>query len=176
MENTLKICKVRNVKTPCRAHATDAGIDFFVPTDLTEADMAPKFETTGDKVEVETKDGKIAAFILKPNESVLIPSGIHVNIPDGYALIYMNKSGIASKKNLHIGACLVDQNYQGECHLNLTNVGNRVQRIEAGDKIAQGVVMPINYCQVEEIDTLEKMYSGIISDRGIGGFGSSGIK
>ena len=105
---TLKYCKVREVKSPCRAHATDAGIDFFVPTDLTEADMAPKFETTGDKVEVETKDGKIAAFILKPNESVLIPSGIHVNIPDGYALIYMNKSGIASKKNLHIGACLVD--------------------------------------------------------------------
>ena len=105
---TLKYCKVREVKSPCRAHATDAGIDFFVPTDLTEADMAPKFETTGDKVEVEIKDGKIAAFILKPNESVLIPSGIHVNIPDGYALIYMNKSGIASKKNLHIGACLVD--------------------------------------------------------------------
>ena len=83
---TLKYCKVREVKSPCRAHATDAGIDFFVPTDLTEADMAPKFETTGDKVEVETKDGKIAAFILKPNESVLIPSGIKMEVPEGYML------------------------------------------------------------------------------------------
>lgn len=47
MENTLKICKVRNVKTPCRAHATDAGIDFFVPEDIDMVTMTEKCKVTG---------------------------------------------------------------------------------------------------------------------------------
>lgn len=173
---TLKYCKVREVKSPCRAHATDAGIDFFVPIDLTEADMAPKFETTGDKVEVETKDGKIAAFILKPNESVLIPSGIKMEVPEGYMLQYTNKSGVASKRHLLVGANVVDPGYQGECHINLHNVSSRVQRILAGDKIVQGILIPVNFAMPEEFTSPEELYGGEASERGSGGFGSSGTK
>lgn len=104
---TLKYCKVRDVKSIARAHADDAGIDFYIPEDIDE-------KTWGDKCDV-TKcypaaafDSKniLQSFILKPGQSVLIPSGIHVKIPHGYALIYMNKSGVASKKHLHVGACV----------------------------------------------------------------------
>lgn len=46
METTLKYCKVRDVKSPCRAHPTDAGIDFFVPNDLTLDELNSKCEIT----------------------------------------------------------------------------------------------------------------------------------
>lgn len=105
---TLKYCKVRKVKTPTRAHATDAGIDFFVPEDLTAEVMAKKCETTGCDVEMElADDGKtVKCFILKPNESILIPSGIKMKVPEGYMLQYNNKSGVASKRGLLVGACV----------------------------------------------------------------------
>ena len=47
MQDTLKICKVRDVKTPCRAHSGDAGIDFFVPIDINMQTMAEKCKVTG---------------------------------------------------------------------------------------------------------------------------------
>lgn len=176
MSEKLKFCKVRNVKSPNRAHADDAGIDFYFPEDLTVEVFKSKCEVTKQNVIFSEENGVIKTVTLKPAESVLIPSGIHVKIPDGYALIYMNKSGVASKKHLHVGAQVVDQNYFGECHINLANVGDTPVVIEAGEKLVQGLVIPINYCQTEEYKSLTELYSGAESDRGAGGFGSSGTK
>ena len=58
----------------------------------------------------------------------------------------------------------------------MTNVGDCNITVEAGDKIVQGLVVPINYCQTEEISSLEELYRDCTSDRGAGGFGSSGTK
>lgn len=69
--------------------------------------------------------------------------------------------------------CVVDENYQGECHINLTNVGDKNITITAGEKIVQGLVIPINYCQTEEVPTLDELYADGVSDRGSGGFGST---
>lgn len=171
---TLKYCKVREVKSIARAHADDAGIDFYVPTNLTIADMKPKMETTKNDLVVSVENGVITQFMLQPGESVLIPSGIHVKVPTGYALIYFNKSGVASKKHLHVGACVVDENYQGECHINVTNVGSTAIAINAGEKIVQGILLPINYAQTEEISSLDELYENEVTSRGTGGFGSSG--
>ena len=88
----------------------------------------------------------------------------------------MNKSGVASKKHLHVGACVVDETYTGECHLNLTNIGDCNITISAGEKIVQGLVVPINYCQAEEISSLDELYKDFETSRGAGGFGSSGNK
>lgn len=170
----LKYCKVREVKSIARAHADDAGIDFYIPTDLTKDIFNSKCDVTKDYVYTTEENGYIKDITLHPGESVLIPSGIHVKIPHGYALIYFNKSGVSSKKHLHVGACVVDENYQGECHLNLTNVGSCNMTISAGEKIVQGIILPINYAQTEEIDSLEKLYSEGVSDRGACGFGSTG--
>ena len=63
---------------------------------------------TKDVVQTMSEGEYITSIEIKPGQSVLIPSGIHVKVPDGYALIYFNKSGVASKKHLHVGACVVD--------------------------------------------------------------------
>lgn len=175
--DTLKYSKVRKVKSLNRAHADDAGIDFYIPEDIDVDTFHKKCDVTKCNVTYTlTDDGFIKDITLSPGQSVLIPSGIHVKVPHGYALVYFNKSGVASKKHLHVGACVVDENYQGECHLNLTNVGDCNIIISAGDKIVQGIVLPINYCQAEEISSLEQLYADGESSRGAGGFGSSGTK
>jgi len=145
----MRISRIRDVKIPTRANSTDAGIDFFVPED----------------------QQKIKLF---PGNSCLIPSGVKVNVPEGFALVAFNKSGVAVKKQLYAGACVVDCGYQGEVHINLTNVGSEEQYINPGDKIIQFVLLPLGDPYVEEV-TEEMLYESI-SDRGAGGFGSSGTK
>ena len=173
----LKYTKVRKVKSPNRAHPFDAGIDLYVPEDLTYDTMKSKLEVVKENIEVNyTNDGFIKAMKLHAGQSILIPTGLHVKVPDGHALILFNKSGTASKKHLHVGACVIDQTYEGECHVNLTNVGNDDVIIEAGEKIVQGIILPVNYATTEEVESLDKLYADSNHDRGSGGFGSSGIK
>lgn len=174
----LKYCKIRKVKSPNRAHPTDAGFDVFVPEDLTWEQMKEKFDTTNCQVSISFAGDNetIAAFHLQPGESVLIPSGLKMKIPDGYAVIAFNKSGIAAKRGLLVGSCVCDQNYQGEVHINLHNVSKQAQTIKAGEKIVQFLVLPINYCELEESGSVEELYKDTgISDRGEGGFGSTGV-
>lgn len=175
MENTLKYTKVREVKSPVRAHEFDAGIDFFVPTSLIDEDMKSKYEMTGDYPLVEHNDnGTIKCFKLKSNQSILIPSGIKVKVPDGYMLQFHNKSGVAAKRHLLVGANTVDIGYSGECHLNLHNVSNREQIINAGDKIVQGILVKIGFHVPEEVKDENELYGDEKSERSSGGFGSTG--
>ena len=146
----MKISKIRDVKTPSRANILDAGIDFFIPNDYNENTN------------------------IKPGDSCLIPSGIKANVPEGYALIAFNKSGVATKKGLHVGACVVDCGYQGELHINLTNVSAEYQTIAAGDKIVQFVLLPLGNPVIELVEE-NNLYEAV-STRGEGGFGSSGTK
>ncbi len=142
----MKVQKLRNVKTPSRGTSASAGIDFYVPED---------FETT----------------TLKPGQSVLIPSGIRVQIPRGYALIAFNKSGVAVKQGLSVGADLVDEDYEGEVHLHLINTSDKEQVIATGQKIVQFALVPVSYFDVEEVDEMPSRNT----ERGAGGFGSTGL-
>ena len=144
----MKISKVKLVKTPERGTPESAGIDFFVP------------------------DGIMAK--LSPGQSCLMPSGIKANVPAGYALIAFNKSGVAVKKSLHVGACVVDEDYQGEIHINLTNVGTEVVKISGGEKIIQFILLPVFYDTIEEV-AIENLYEEE-TIRGEGGFGSTGVE
>ena len=145
----MKFTKIKDVKTPTRANYTDAGIDFFIPN--TEQPIC-----------------------LSPGHSCFIPSGIKVNVPEGYALIAFNKSGIATKKSLQVGACVVDCGYQGEVHFHLFNYGNNVVWLHPGEKIVQFVLLPLGDPAVEEVK--EKDLYTEVSSRGEGGFGSTGTK
>lgn len=174
---TLKYCKTKKVKSPNRAHAMDAGIDFYVPEDLTLNDMESKFTAIGCRVQTDVdENGIIKCFKLKPNESILIPSGIKVKVPEGYMLQFHNKSGVASKRGLLVGANTVDVGYEGECHLNLHNVSKIERVISAGDKIVQGILIPVNFAMPEEVENAGVLFNGSSSERGEGGFGSSGTK
>lgn len=102
----------------------------------------------------------------------MIPSGIKVDVPDGYVLNFENKSGIASKKHLLFGSKVIDAGYEGVVHVNLHNVGTRAATIDAGEKIAQALMYKIEVPVVEVVDE-RVLYNGIKSERGEGGFGST---
>lgn len=146
-----RYAKIRNVKSPQRGTSKSAGIDFFIPEDW--------------------NDGKPA--VIGPCEDVLIPSGLKVQFPANHALIAFNKSGIATKQKLIVGACVVDEDYQGEMHIHLINTSKTMgTTIGPGMKIAQFILVPVNYAEPEEC-ALDDLYTET-TKRGEGGFGSTG--
>jgi len=153
--NTMKVRVQRlhaNAKMPLRAHSTDAGMDlFFCPTPKPELDS-----------QVET---------VLPFGSSVIPTGLKIEVPEGYMLEIKNKSGIASKRGLLVGACVVDRGYTGEIFVNLHNVTHRNQTIHDGEKIAQAVFVKIT-TDVELIES-DNIYDAHTS-RGEGALGSTG--
>jgi len=145
----LKVFKMReNAKLPVRAHTTDAGMDFF---------FAPKDN---------------APLLVHPGRSCLLETGVKVEVPEGHMLQIMNKSGIASKRSIVTGACVVDRGYDGEIFVNLHNIGRETQICEPGTKIAQGVFVRISTPSLLEIGEDNIYATG--TDRGTGGFGSTG--
>jgi dUTP pyrophosphatase len=117
------------------------------------------------------------ATTLQPGESVKIPAGIKVEVPAGYAMIFFNKSGVAAKRSLIVGACVIDHGYAGEVHINLINAGTQEQTISPGEKIVQAVVIPVLTPEFIEVPE-DNLYQDILnaSIRGDGGFGSTGTK
>ena len=151
----LKVARLReDAKLPHRAYPTDAGMDLF-------------YCPNGDRIHIIREEGRA----VEPRESVLLPTGIRVEVPYGYMLEVKNKSGVATKRQLVVGACVVDPGYEGELYVNLHNLGLSTQYIKPGTKIAQAVLVPISHCGVEEV-TLEDFDKQ--SQRGSGGFGSTG--
>jgi deoxyuridine 5'-triphosphate nucleotidohydrolase len=113
----LNYTKVRSdVVTPTRANPSDAGLDLY---------YCP-----------EQRDKQI---LLIPGETALFPTGIKLEIPHGYYFEIKNRSGVAYKSQLLVGACVVDSGYDGEIFVNLHNVGRSGQWIKPGTKIAQGM-------------------------------------
>ena len=152
----LNVFKIRSdARLPLRAHKTDAGMDLF-------------YCPNGELAENFNKEG----LGIYPRESKLIPTGLKVEVPYGYMLEVKNKSGIASKRKLITGACVVDPGYDGELYVDLHNIGTNTQYLRPGDKIAQAVLIPIIPCGVEEVFSDEGM--NVDSTRGVGGFGSTG--
>lgn len=162
----MKIAKVRDVKTPERGTDKSAGIDFFVPNDFIEK-------------------------ILPPQRDMLIPSGIKTKIPEGYMLMGAEKSGVVTSRQAAVlagrtpkptayssivvlGAKIVDEDYQGEIHIHLVNVGNEYVTIKPGTKIAQFILVPVSYDGIEVVPETELFSEE--TNRGEGGFGSTGDK
>lgn len=112
-------------------------------------------------------------FFLANGCNVVIPSGITANIPHGYAIVMKNKSGIATKKGLDIGACLIDEDYTGIMHIDMHNNTRHAQPLECGKKIIQGMLIQTN------LEVPIKCMNGNNdkgkTERGAGGFGSTGV-
>lgn len=99
-----------------------------------------------------------------------VPTGLAVAIPDGYAGLVTPRSGLARRHGLGIvnAPGVVDSGYRGEIHVILVNHGSEVVSVERGERIAQLVVVPLAAAGWREVDSLPP------SERGTGGFGSSG--
>lgn len=130
-----------NAKMPTRAHSQDAGLDLYSPEE----------------------------FTIYPLEDLLIPLDIRVEFPDDYALIVKEKSGVATKLKLDIGACVIDSGYRGNCHVHLFNNSKIRVHIEKHQKIAQMIVVPVWTGQPTQVDKIRTD-----TERSTGGFESTG--
>ena len=112
---------------------------------------------------------------IEPGQSMILGTGLKFGVPHGYMIQIMNRSGNAAKKQLMVGACVVDSGYDGEVFVNLHNIGKKAQIINTGDKIAQAVVIPVVPARFVETskDALYDWYPITISDRGDGALGST---
>lgn len=150
----LKVSRVHSAaKLPQRANPSDAGADIF---------YCPKSELNSN-------------IRLEAGQSVVIPTGIKVEIPHGYMLEVKNRSGVAAKKRLLVGACVIDSGYSGEIFVNLHNVGTEVQFIDYGAKVAQLVLIPVVQWRPVEVEENNLYQDALtISNRGEGALGSTG--
>jgi dUTP pyrophosphatase len=128
---------------PAPAHPGDAGLDLVANAEVT----------------------------LKPGERAMVPTGIAVAIPEGYAGLVLPRSGLASKHGITLANApgLIDSGYRGEVMVAVVNLDREeAYTIARGERIAQLVIAPFATVAVEESDALPA------SERGEGGFGSSG--
>ena len=146
----LQVKKIKDVKSPERAHPTDSGIDFFVP----------------DGVDLD----------LRPRESITFPLGVSVRIPKWYDLVFHNRSSIASQNGVILWACVVDNGYEWEILLNLINTSGKSFKIKWWNKIVQAVMREVGLWDVEVVKEFkeEKKEKNTKKTRGEGGFGSTG--
>ena len=121
------------------AHKTDAGADLRSPVDA----------------------------VVPARESVVIDTGVHVEIPEGYVGMLKSKSGLNVKHNL-IGEGVIDSGFMGSIRVKLYNHSGERYYIRRGDKITQLVILPVMLPDLEQVDRLDD------TERGCGGFGSTG--
>ena len=144
----MEIVRTKPVKLPTKNDG-DAGYDFYLPTHW----------NNGEK------------YLIRPQEDVLIPLGVKVNVPAGHALIAFNKSGVCTKQQLQVGACVVDESYTGEIHAHMINYSSKYIFIQPGQKIVQFILIPYKSPAIKEVSSFKKD-----TNRGTEGFGSTGLK
>ena len=109
---------------------------------------------------------------IRPGETVFIHTGLAMAIPEGYVGLNFARSGLASKRGLapanKVG--VIDSDYRGELMVALHNHSDVPQVVEPGDRVAQFLVVPVITADFYEVDELDE------TDRGSGGFGSTGRK
>lgn len=107
---------------------------------------------------------------IAPGSSAIVPTGIFMEIPEEHVGLIWSKSGLSVKNKIEIGAGCIDSTYRGEILVHAYNLGDSEFVVDVGNKIAQILIMPIALPELIECEDLQK------TERGAGGFGSSGIK
>jgi dUTP pyrophosphatase len=105
---------------------------------------------------------------LAPGEWKKIPSGLALEIPEGYAGLIWDKSGLSNNYALKMLGGVIDSGYRGEVMIGVINLGKEIYHFKAGDKVAQMIIQKVEHPQFVETEELSD------SDRGEKGFGSSG--
>jgi dUTP pyrophosphatase len=138
---TIKFKKLsQKALIPSYAHVGDAGFDLYA----------------------------IESTSLKKGEIKLIPLGMASEFSKKYFVSFRDKSGLALNYGIHVLGGVIDSTYRGEWKVILVNLGKTVYKINAGEKVAQGIFQPIAIAKMKIKNQLEK------TKRGKGGFGSTG--
>lgn len=136
----LKIKLDENAIMPTRAHETDAGLDLYTPGHI---------------------------YLSAMNSSMIVDTGVHVEIPHGYFGLITSKSGLFFKDGIFTTGT-IDEGYTGSIKVKLNNFGFDLKQFSRGEKIAQMVIIPCLTPEIEVVDELAK------TERGENGFGSTG--
>ena len=131
----------------------------------------PKYETNGSSgMDLSANIEK--QIKIEPVKTSIIPTGISVSIPKNFEIQIRSRSGLAAKSQISVlnSPGTIDADYRGELKVILVNLGNKTFVVERGTRIAQMVLCPIVKAKFKEVDNLED------TDRGVGGFGSTGLK
>lgn len=115
------------------------------------------------------------AIEIDPYKSAIIPTGIHIQIPHGYEAQIRSRSGLAAKNGIFVlnSPGTIDSDYTGELKIILFNAFDSSFAINPGDRIAQMVFAPIVHAEFSQVDNKGDL---VITQRGDGGFGHTGIK
>ena len=131
----------------------------------------PKYETNGSSG-MDLAANINANIDIDPGKTAIIPTGLALSIPKGFEVQIRPRSGLAAKQKISVlnTPGTIDADYRGEIKVILINLGQVSFKVEKGLRIAQMVVCPIVQAQLKEVDDLSE------TDRGKGGFGSTGTK
>lgn len=131
----------------------------------------PAYETTGS-AGMDLRANLSEPVTIHPLERKLIPTGLFMELPQGYEAQVRPRSGLAAKKGLTVlnSPGTIDSDYRGEIKVILINLSNEPQTIETGERIAQMIISRFEQISWEQVQELE------ITERGAGGFGHTGVK
>lgn len=128
--------------------------------------VLPKYSRAGDAgLDLHAVEN----IVIPPQERKLIATGIAMAIPDGYAGLIWDRSGMAAKHGLKSMGGVIDSNYRGELAVVLHNLSAEPFTVEKGMRIAQLLIQPVQKKEIVEVEELDEN-----TERGIEGFGSSG--
>ena len=131
---------------PCYAHPGDAGVDLHARADV----------------------------LLAPGQRALVPTGVAIALPDGYAAFVHPRSGLAARHGITVlnAPGTVDAGYRGEISVNLLNTDAQAFTIARGDRIAQLIVQAVSVADFVEVRSLPGSHRGDNGHGASGGFGS----
>lgn len=152
------------------------GINMIDVKVFNDGSVLPKYQTSASAgCDVYAKlDSGVYSVTIDPGEAKLIKTGIFTEIPEGYEIQIRPRSGLALKHSISIpnSPATLDSDYRGEIGVILINHGKKPFEVKNGDRIAQLVlnkVEQINWISVSSLEDLSK------TERGLGGFGSTGV-
>lgn len=131
----------------------------------------PQYETVG-AAGLDLKANIDQSIFLKPLERAIVKTGLFIALPQGYEAQVRPRSGLAAKKGITVlnAPGTVDADYRGEIGVILVNLSNAVFEVEDGERIAQLVIAKHKQAEWTEVTVLPE------TERGTGGFGSTGTK
>ena len=132
----------------------------------------PQYSTSGS-AGLDLRACTDEKMTINPGDTVLIPTGLAINIADpGYAAVILPRSGLGHKNGIVLGNLvgLIDSDYQGQLFVSIWNRGKETFELNPFDRIAQLVVIPVVQVDLNIVDDFEQ------TERGAGGFGSTGKK
>ena len=131
----------------------------------------PQYET-GQAAGLDVRANITESITLGPLERALVPTGLYVELPEGYEMQVRPRSGLAAKHGLSLvnSPGTVDPDYRGEIKVILVNLSNTPYELKPGERVAQLVVARFTRVEGESVEVLGE------TERGAGGFGSTGTK